>query len=83
MDLADIRLKDLISQLEVILQEMAKDYIYLKHFKPFYSVSIKHMLHKILDFVENNMLVVYKNEICFGMWGNLLANKITGYRIKT
>lgn len=32
VDLADIRLEDLVSQLEVILQELAKDYFYLKDF---------------------------------------------------
>lgn len=56
----------------------------LKYFKsaPIYSVPFARMWHKILDSVENNLLVSYKNEIYFGLWGNSLTSKITGYRIK-
>lgn len=56
----------------------------LKYFEfaPFYSVPIERIWHKILNSVENNMLISYKNEICFGLWGNSLTRKITGYRMK-
>lgn len=56
----------------------------LDYFKsaPFYSVPVSKMWCKILDSVDNNMLVAFQNEIYFGLWGNSLTRKVTGYRVK-
>lgn len=60
------------------LQVLRENPVYFKS-APFYSVPFCDMWTKIVDSVKNNMLVSYKNEIHFGLWGNRFTKNIPGY----